>query len=447
MSSNSFGDNFRITTFGESHGAALGVVIDGVRPGVAVDLAAIQQQLDRRRPGTSPLTSPRKEGDQLELLSGVFEGKTTGAPIAIIVRNSDARSQHYAEWHDVFRPGHADLTWWRKFGIRDWRGGGRTSGRETLARVAAGALAQQLLVREAGVTIRGHVVRIGTETATTFDGDEIERNDVRCADAAAAARMTAAILAARKDGDSLGGVVEVIAEGVPAGWGDPVFLKLDAQLGAAMLSIGAVKGVEIGDGFALAKRRGSQTNDPISPTGFASNHMGGLLGGISSGAPIVARLAVKPTSSIRHEQQTIDTAGQPRTLRVPGRHDPCICPRVVPVAEAMMALVLCDAMLRQQALTGAATSADQLLAELAFCDGELLRLVARRRALQQELGAVLDAPRQESLSRVQQQTSTALELPLATTTFFELVAAACAATAPITDPIADPTEDPSKDVP
>ena len=405
MSSNELGENLRITTFGESHGPALGVVVDGVRPGIEIDLDAIQHELDRRRPGSNLLTTPRKEADRLEVLSGLFEGKTTGAPIAMIIRNTNARSKDYDAWKDVFRPGHADLTWWKKFGIRDHRGGGRTSGRETASRVAAGALARQLLAG-LGVTITGHVRRIGSVVAEQFDRDQIELNDVRCADAQAAQRMAEEIKAARKDGDSVGGIVEVIAEGVPAGWGDPVFQKLDAQLAAALMSIGAVKGVELGDGFALAAKRGSESNDPIAPEGFVSNHMGGVLGGISSGAPVVVRAAVKPTSSIRHEQQTIDTAGQPRTLRVPGRHDPCICPRVVPVAEAMVALVLCDAYLRQQAIEEAKTDPQQLAAELSFCDGEMLRLIYRRRqVVSNGGGARLDEAAKRALQEARGQMS------------------------------------------
>jgi chorismate synthase len=411
MSSNQLGENLRITTFGESHGPALGVVIDGVRPGIEVDLDAIQHELDRRRPGSNALTTPRKEADQLEVLSGLFEGKTTGAPIAMIIRNTNARSTDYEAWKDVFRPGHADLTWWEKFGIRDYRGGGRTSGRETVSRVAAGALARQLLVR-LGVTITGHVKSIGSVMAQRFDRDQIERNDVRCADAEAAERMAEEIKAARKDGDSVGGIVEVIVEGVPAGWGDPVFQKLDSQLAAALMSIGAVKGVEIGDGFALASKRGSEANDPIAPEGFLSNHMGGILGGISSGAPVVVRAAVKRTSSIRHEQQTIDTAGQPRTLRVPGRHDPCICPRVVPVAEAMVALVLCDAFLRQQAIEEARTDRDQVIAELSFCDGEILRLVNRRRRVIADGGLRPDEAGEQALQNARGEMAEQMGIPV-----------------------------------
>ena len=401
MSSNTFGENFRITTFGESHGVALGVVIDGVRPGIQVDLAEIQGALDRRRPGTSRLTSPRKEGDRLEVLSGLFEGKTTGAPIAFLFRNKDARPGHYEEIKDVFRPGHADFTWWQKFGIRDWRGGGRTSGRETVARVAAGALAEQILAAE-GVRIIGHVAAVGEVEAERFVPDFINENDVRCADPDRAQAMWDTIEAARKDGDSVGGVVEVRIQGVPAGWGDPVFMKVDAMLASALMSIGAVKGVEIGDGFRLTRRRGSQTNDAMDPTGFLSNHMGGVLGGITTGQEIVVRAAVKPTSSIRHEQSTVDQEGNPRTIVVRGRHDPCICIRVVTVAEAMVALVLCDAYLRQQAIMESEEGAAHRAAELAYCDSEILRWVDRRRRLGSlagedgaELGAEVRASREQ----------------------------------------------------
>ena len=404
MSSNSFGDNFRITTFGESHGPALGVVIDGVRPGVAIDLDAIQRELDRRRPGTNPLTSPRKESDTVEVLAGIFEGKSTGAPIAFLFRNNDARSGHYDDIKDKFRPGHADFTWWSKFGIRDWRGGGRTSGRETIARVAAGALARQLLAAEK-VSIVGHVVQVGDVVANEFDETLIDRNSVRCADRVAAEQMEQAILTARKDGDSIGGIVEVIARGVPAGWGDPVFHKLNSQIGAALLSIGAVKGVEFGLGFELAKQRGTQSNDAIGPEGFRSNNQGGILGGISNGEPIVARIAVKPTSSIRHYQDTIDTKGQPQRIRVKGRHDPCICPRIVPVAEAMMALVLCDAMLRQHAIVEADAKSDEWKMELGFTDAEILRLLDRRRQLLRGTSA---AHADDDLNRVRRDLGTRL---------------------------------------
>ena len=352
MAANTFGELFRVTSFGESHGPGIGVVVDGVPAGLLLDLEAIQRELSRRRPGQSAQTTARDEADLLEVLSGLFQGKTTGAPVALWIKNRDVRSADYESIQDLFRPGHADYTWWRKFGFRDWRGGGRTSGRETAARVAAGAIGKQLLARQ-GIRILGHVIRIGKVVAERFDEAEIERNPVRCADPDAARKMVEAIAEVMQQGDSLGGVLEVIAEGVPAGWGDPVFDKLDARIGAAMFSLGAVKGVELGDGFALCDRRGSQTNDPILPGGLGSNHMGGTLGGISSGAPLVVRLAVKPTPSISLPQQTIDEHGNPRTLSVPGRHDPCICPRLVPVAEAMLALTLCDAWLRDRAFAQA----------------------------------------------------------------------------------------------
>jgi len=355
VAANTMGELFRVTTFGESHGPGIGVVVDGVPAGLKVDIDGIQAQLRRRRPGQSGLVSPRDETDTLEILGGLFEGTTTGAPVAMWIRNRDVRSSDYESIKDLFRPGHADYTWYRKHGFRDWRGGGRTSGRETAGRVAAGALARQLLAT-VGVSMVGYVIRVGNACATDFDADEIERNPLRCADARAAQQMAAIVAEAKASGDSVGGLIEVVANGVPAGWGDPVFDKLDAKIGAAMLSIGAVKGVEIGDGFGLARMRGSEANDPILPGGFGSNHMGGLLGGISTGAPIVVRIAVKPTPSIGLPQRTVDVHGQGATIEVPGRHDPCICPRLVPVAESMLALVLCDAWLRQRALAPLASS-------------------------------------------------------------------------------------------
>ena len=342
MWSNTLGECFRITTFGESHGPAVGVVIDGVMPGMPLDESTVQKDLDRRRPGQGPATSPRKEPDKAEILSGVFEGRTTGAPVCIIIRNRDARPADYDSIAGMFRPGHGDLTWLTKYGIRDHRGGGRQSGRETVGRVAAGAIARRSL-EAMGIRIAGYVVEVAGIRAQGFDPSIVEANPLRCGDAKAADRMLAAIRDASANGDSVGGIVEVRAEGVPAGLGDPVFLKLDARLAAAMMSIGAVKGVEIGDGFAAARLKGSEHNDPIRPDGFVSNHAGGILGGISSGAPVVVRLAVKPTSSIALPQETIDKAGKETTIEVKGRHDPCICPRLVPVAEAMMALVLEDA--------------------------------------------------------------------------------------------------------
>ncbi len=323
---NTFGRNFRITTFGESHGRALGAVIDGCPPGIPLDETDIQALLDRRRPGRSPLSSPRQETDKVEILSGVFEGKTTGTPIAMIVRNRDPRSGDYEELGTVFRPGHADFTYHAKYGIRDHRGGGRSSGRETIGRVAAGALAMKLLAMH-GITVTGRIVSVHGKTEP--------------------AAIEAEILGAKNAGDSVGGIAEIVATGCPAGLGDPVFGKLDARIAGAMMGIGAVKGVEIGDGFAVAGTFGSGNNDAMTRDGFSSNHAGGILGGISSGQDIVVRIAVKPTPSIAKTQQTRDIHGDVVDISVGGRHDPCILPRIIPVAEAMLALVLMDCMLEQ----------------------------------------------------------------------------------------------------
>ncbi len=328
---NTFGRNFRCTTFGESHGSAVGAVIDGCPPGIPLAEADIQPYLDRRRPGKSPLESGRQEADRVEILSGVFEGWTTGAPIALLVRNRDVRSEDYDVLRDVFRPGHADYTWQAKYGLRDHRGGGRSSGRETLARVAAGAVAVRCLAPH-GIAIRGRVVEVHGATTP--------------------AAIEAEIRAARDAGDSVGGIVEVTASGCPAGLGDPVFGKLDAAIAGAMMGIGAVKGVEIGEGFGAARLFGSEMNDPITKAGFSSNRAGGVLGGISTGQDIFVRLAVKPTPSIRKPQQTVDIAGTEREITVEGRHDPCIAPRIVPVAECMLAMVVMDAMLEQAKYRG-----------------------------------------------------------------------------------------------
>ena len=323
---NTFGRNFRITTFGESHGPAVGVVIDGCPAGMALAESDIQPLLDRRRPGNSPLSSPRKESDTIEILSGVFEGMTTGMPIALMVRNENQQSKDYDELKEKFRPGHADYTFQEKYGIRDHRGGGRSSGRETLSRVAAGAVAMKCLAAR-GITITGRIVSVHGRTAPA----DIEQE----------------ILAAKNTGDSVGGIVEITAKGCPAGLGDPVFGKLDAGIAGAMMGIGAVKGVEIGDGFAVAGKSGSGNNDPMTDDGFSSNHAGGILGGISSGQDIIVRIAVKPTPSIAKVQQTRDIQGNSCEISVGGRHDPCIVPRIVPVAEAMLALVLIDCVLEQ----------------------------------------------------------------------------------------------------
>jgi chorismate synthase len=347
--SSSFGKLLTLTTFGESHGPAVGVILDGCPPGLALDAALVQRDLDRRRPGQSAVTTQRREPDTVEIVSGLFEGMTTGATIAMIVRSVDARSQDYSNLKDLFRPGHADHTYLAKYGVRDYRGSGRSSGRETVARVAAGAVARALLSR-AGVVVQAGTVVVGDIAATARDWAVAESNSVRSPDPLAAVAMERAILEARERGDSLGGVVEILASGVPAGWGDPIFDKLDATLAHGLMSIGAVKGFEIGEGFGAAAFRGSEMNDRMTPRGFETNHAGGILGGISTGQPIVARIAVKPPSSIAVPQKTVDREGAARDFAITGRHDPCLCPRVVPVAEAMTCLVLADHWLRQRAV-------------------------------------------------------------------------------------------------
>lgn len=350
MNSNGFGEHFSIVTFGESHGPAIGVVIDGLRPNLPIDTDEIQREMRRRRPGQSAVTTTRSEEDEVRILSGVFEGRTTGAPMCIVIENRDAQSHDYDTLKDIFRPGHGDYAWLKKYGIRDWRGGGRQSGRETAARVAAGSIARQCL-RDTGVTIVGHTVQVGAICATTFDADAIETNPVRCADVKAAENMEALIMQCREEGNSIGGIIEMRVSGVPAGWGDPVFDKLEARLAWALMSIGAVKGIEFGDGFALAAMHGLEANDVMKAEGdYATHHAGGISGGISNGDEIVIRLAIKPASSISIPQPALDKAGQVTTVQITGRHDPCICPRVVPVAEAMVAIVLADAMLQQAAL-------------------------------------------------------------------------------------------------
>jgi chorismate synthase len=348
-SPSSFGRAFRILSFGESHGPAVGVVLDGVKPGLDFDLEAIQKEMNRRRPGQSDLVTPRDEADRVQVLSGVYEGKTTGHPIALVVFNKQQNSGDYQAIAELFRPGHADLTYDRKYGIRDPRGGGRSSGRETLARVAAGAWAKQQLA-VLGVTVRGFNREIAGIAGSAVVWDFVETNPLRVADPTTFEAQRAAVETARAEGDSVGGVCEVWIEGLPVGLGDPTFAKLDALLAYGCMSIGAVKGVELGAGFASARGRGSANNDPLGPAGPMKNDAGGTLGGISTGAPVVVRLAVKPTSSIAKTQQTIHRDGRSAEISTKGRHDPCIAPRIVPVAEAMCALVLYDAWLSQEAL-------------------------------------------------------------------------------------------------
>lgn len=347
-----FGKIFRLTTWGESHGPALGVVIEGVPAGIPLSVDDIQIQLDRRRVGQSKVTSPRGERDRAEILSGVFEGYTTGAPISLITYNQDVDSSKYENLRDVFRPGHADYTYWAKYGRRDHRGGGRSSARETWGRVAAGAIARKILA-SVGAEVYGFTREIGGIEMQSFDRDQIEQNLVRCPDPAAAQAMTEAILAAKQSSDSLGGVVEVRAFGVPPGLGEPTFDRLDALIAQAMLSIPATKGVEIGEGFESARSRGSENNDWFfaeeGRVRTRSNRAGGTLGGISSGEEIVVKVAIKPTSSVAREQETVDINLEPRTILVEGRHDPSVVPRAVPVAEAMLAIVLADLLLQNRA--------------------------------------------------------------------------------------------------
>jgi len=349
MSGNTFGVLFRVTTFGESHGKALGAVIDGCPPRLDLSEADIQAELDRRRPGGHKASTPRKEEDRVEILSGIFEGKTTGTPIALLIRNSDADSGAYDDLRDVFRPGHGDFTTMKKYGIRDHRGGGRASGRETAARVAAGAVARKLLTRE-GVEVVGYTLELGGIGIGRFSRSDINGNRLLCPDPEAAARMERKLEEVSSEGDSLGGIVEVRVTGCPAGLGEPVFDKIDADLAGALMSIGTVKGVEIGAGFEAARMKGSKGNDPIVPGGFKSNHAGGVLAGITTGQEIVIRAACKPIASIALEQETIDTRGTPAKITVRGRHDACVIPRVIPVCEAMVCLVIADHLLRQRAV-------------------------------------------------------------------------------------------------
>lgn len=341
MAGSTFGENFRITTFGESHGEAVGVIIDGATPGFELNESDIQTQMDRRKPGQSSVTSPRKEYDVVHILSGVYEGKTTGTPIFVMLHNTDMRPEAYNDIKNSFRPGHADFTYLKKYGIRDHRGSGRASGRETAGRVAAGAVARKLLANR-GVSLVAYTKEIGGIRCESFVESEIERNAVRACDPEAAAGMIRKIEELALAGDSCGGIVECRIRGVIPGLGEPVFDKLDAELAKAMLSIGAIKGIEFGAGFAAAGMLGSEHNDPMDATGFLSNHSGGIIGGISTGQEIVFRVAVKPTSSISVPQQTVRITGEEQTIVTEGRHDPCICPRIVPVVEAMACLVVED---------------------------------------------------------------------------------------------------------
>ena len=349
MPGNTFGALLKITTWGESHGKGLGVVIDGCPPNIPLDERMIQSMLNRRRPGKSKASTTRKEPDQAMIMSGVFDNMTTGTPIMIMVTNKDANSKAYEPYADLFRPGHGDITYMAKYGIRDWRGGGRASARETVGRVAAGAVAKAILERE-NIEIVAYTVQLGGIRAKKRNLDVVDKNMFYCPDMEAAEKMEERVLQVKKMGDSIGGIVEILAKGVPPGLGDPVFDKIDADLAKALMSIGAVKGVEIGSGFEAAAKLGSENNDPITPQGFSSNNAGGILAGISNGDDIVIRVAVKPIPSILIEQKTIDTSRKPATISTRGRHDISAIPRINVVCEAMVGLVLADHLLRQRAI-------------------------------------------------------------------------------------------------
>lgn len=349
MAGNSFGQLFRVTTFGESHGLALGAVVDGCPPGLEISEADLQGDLDRRKPGTSRYTTPRREPDEVKILSGVFEGKTTGTSIGLLIENTDQRSKDYSDIKDLFRPGHADYTYHQKYGQRDYRGGGRSSARETAMRVAAGAIAKKYLKQVHGIEITGFLSQLGPIKAEAFDAAQIELNPFFFPDADKLEELDQYMRDLKKEGNSIGAKVQVIASNVPVGLGEPVFDRLDADIAHAMMGINAVKGVEIGDGFAVVEQKGSEHRDEMTPAGFASNHAGGILGGISSGQDIVVSMALKPTSSITVPGKTINTEGEAIEMITKGRHDPCVGIRAVPIAEAMLALVLMDHLLRHRA--------------------------------------------------------------------------------------------------
>lgn len=352
MSGNTFGKLFTVTSFGESHGAALGCIIDGCPPGLELSEADMQRDLDRRKPGTSRHTTQRREADEVRILSGVFEGKTTGTPIGLVIENTDQRSKDYSKISEQFRPAHADYTYAHKYGVRDYRGGGRSSARETAMRVAAGAVARKFLEQRLGITVRGYLSQLGPIKAEKFDWDQVHQNPFFCPDADKVPEMEAYMDALRKEGDSIGARINVVAEGVPPGLGEPIFDRLDADLAHALMSINAVKGVEIGAGFDCIEQKGTEHRDEMTPEGFLSNSAGGVLGGISSGQPIVASIALKPTSSLRIPGRSIDVHGNPVEVITTGRHDPCVGIRATPIAEAMMAIVLMDHYVRHRGQNG-----------------------------------------------------------------------------------------------
>jgi chorismate synthase len=349
MSGNSIGKLFTVTSFGESHGAAIGCIVDGCPPGLALSETDLQRDLERRRPGKSRHTTQRREPDQVRILSGVFEGSTTGTPIGLIIENVDQRSKDYSEILDRFRPGHADYTYQQKYGMRDYRGGGRSSARETAMRVAAGAIAKKYLHQRYGILIRGYLAQLGPIRFEQFDWEQVEQNPFFCPDAAKVPELEAYMDALRKEGNSIGARINVVASDVPPGLGEPIFDRLDADIAHAMMSINAVKGVELGAGFACVDQKGTEHRDEITPTGFLSNHAGGTLGGISSGQDILVSIALKPTSSIRLPGRTVNLNGEATEVVTKGRHDPCVGIRATPIAEAMLAIVLMDHVLRHRA--------------------------------------------------------------------------------------------------
>ncbi|CAB3716351.1 Chorismate synthase [Achromobacter denitrificans] len=352
MPGNTLGTFFTVTNFGESHGPAIGCVVDGCPPGLALDASDIQRELDRRRPGTSRHVTQRQEADQVEILSGVYEGTTTGTPIGLLIRNTDARSKDYSNIADTFRPGHADYAYWRKFGVRDPRGGGRSSARLTAPTVAAGAIAKKWLAEQYGVQVRGYMSQLGPIAIPFVSWDEVPNNPFYAPNADVVPELEAYMDQLRRDGDSVGARIEVVAENLPAGWGEPIYDRLDADIAHVMMGLNAVKGVSIGAGFDSIAQRGSEHGDEITPDGFLSNHAGGVLGGISTGQPVTVSLAIKPTSSIRVERRSVNRANEPVMVQTLGRHDPCVGIRATPIAEAMLALVLIDHALRHRGQCG-----------------------------------------------------------------------------------------------
>ena len=352
MSGNTLGKLFCVSNFGESHGPAIGAVVDGCPPGLPLAEADIQAELDRRRPGTSRHVTQRQEADQVEILSGVFEGVTTGTPIALLIRNTDARSKDYSNIADTFRPGHADYAYWKKYGVRDPRGGGRSSARLTAPTVAAGAIARKWLQNEYGIVVRGYMSQLGPIEIPFESWEDVPNNPFYAPNAGVVPRLEAYMDELRREGDSIGARIEVVAEGVPAGWGEPIYDRLDADIAHAMMGLNAVKGVSIGAGFGCVTQKGSVHGDEITPGGFLSNNAGGVLGGISSGQAVTFSLAIKPPSSIRVERSSVDRQGQPTVVQTLGRHDPCVGIRATPIAEALLAIVLMDHALRHRGQTG-----------------------------------------------------------------------------------------------